>query len=200
MDVTAPSAHATEDQHAASSAQSKAREVTDQAQQKAEQAKQRAGVQIREQLGRRSNEAGDQARSIAKAMRRSAEELRGEGSDAPANLVEQVSGKVEQVGDYLTSADSDKILRDLEDFARRQPMVVAGGAAALGFLAARFMGASSRRRYEGGRSGSAFQAPTAPAAVPPPLPAADVRIGRAAGGDLVDLPEPASERVYPRKG
>ena len=52
------------------------------------------------------------------------------------------------MSDYLKGASGDRILRDVEDFARRQPMLVAAGALALGFAASRFLKASSSRRYE----------------------------------------------------
>jgi hypothetical protein len=59
------------------------------------------------------------------------------------------------VGDYLKDASGDRILRDVEDFARRQPMLVTAAGLALGFAASRFLKASSSRRYESGyqRSG-----------------------------------------------
>ncbi|HET8787607.1 MAG TPA: hypothetical protein VFO47_02520, partial [Actinomycetes bacterium] len=65
-----------------------------------------------------------------------------------ANLAEQVASQADRVGDYLKAASGDRILRDVEDFARRQPMLVAAGALALGFAASRFLKASSGRRYE----------------------------------------------------
>jgi hypothetical protein len=58
------------------------------------------------------------------------------------------------VGDYLKGASGDRILRDVEDFARRQPMLVAAAGLALGFAASRFLKASSSRRYESAYRGS----------------------------------------------
>ena len=81
-------------------------------------------------------------------MRSIAEELRSQGKDAPANLAEQVAGQADRVGDYLKGASGDRILRDAEDFARRQPMLVTAGGLALGFAASRFLKASSGRRFE----------------------------------------------------
>ena len=70
-------------------------------------------------------------------------------SEAPRAL-EQVAGQVERVGDYLKDASGDRILRDVEDFARRQPMLVTAAGVALGFAASRFLKASSSRRYQSG--------------------------------------------------
>jgi hypothetical protein len=150
MSTTAPNVD--DDTSVLSQAGAKAKVVAGQAQETASEVQQKAGATIRGQLDQRSNQAGEQARSIASAMRRSAQELRDQGKDGPAGLVEQLCQKVDQAGTYLSSSDSDKLLRDVEDFARRQPGMVAGGAAALGFLAARFMGASGRRRYGQGAS------------------------------------------------
>ena len=53
-------------------------------------------------------------------------------NEAPANLAEQVAGQVERVGDYLKDASGDRILRDVEDFRGRQPMLVTAAGVALG--------------------------------------------------------------------
>jgi hypothetical protein len=83
-------------------------------------------------------------------VRSIADELRSQGKDTPANLAEQVANQADRVGDYLKGASGDRILRDVEDFARRQPMLVAAAGLALGFAASRFLKASSSRRYESG--------------------------------------------------
>ena len=56
--------------------------------------------------------------------------------------------RLERLGNYLTDADSDRMLRDVEDFARRQPWLVAGGGMLLGLFGSRLLKASSSRRYE----------------------------------------------------
>jgi hypothetical protein len=76
------------------------------------------------------------------------EELRSQGKAQPAELAEQVAGRVESVGSYLQGSNGEKILRDAEDFGRRQPWVVALGGAVLGFAASRVLKASSETRYE----------------------------------------------------
>jgi hypothetical protein len=59
-----------------------------------------------------------------------------------------VANQADRLGDYLKGASGDRLLRDAEDFARRQPMLVAAAGLALGFAASRFLKASSSRRYE----------------------------------------------------
>jgi hypothetical protein len=103
---------------------------------------------LSDQVDQRSTEAGERIAGTASDVRSIAQELRGQGKDAPANLAEQLAGQADRVGDYLKGASGDRILRDVEDFARRQPMLVAAAGLALGFAASRFLKASSSRRYE----------------------------------------------------
>jgi hypothetical protein len=70
---------------------------------------------------------------------------------------------VQSLGSYLERSDGDTILRDVEDFGRRQPWAVIAGGVVLGFAASRFLKASSSRRYEQPRtttSGLTNGAPT----------------------------------------
>ena len=83
-------------------------------------------------------------------MRRSAQELRDQGKRTPAGIFDRASETADRVAAYLSSSDADRMVRDAEDFARRRPALVITGAAITGFLAARFVGASSRRRYAEG--------------------------------------------------
>ena len=123
-------------------------QVKERVQDAAEQAKGETRDQLRRQVNARSTQAGEQASSIAEAMRGTTEQLRSEGKDSAAKVIDGVADRSERLGGYLTQADDDRILRDVEDFARRQPWVFVGGSAVLGFLAARFMKASSSSRYQ----------------------------------------------------
>ena len=136
----------------AGQAKEKAKEGVQQAkgqvQETAQQAKGQARDRVRQQVDQRSVQAGDQARSMATAMRRTGEQLRTEGQEGPANIVEQVADRAERLGSYLSDTNADRILNDVEDFARRQPWAVVFGGATLGFVASRFLKASSSRRFE----------------------------------------------------
>jgi hypothetical protein len=52
---------------------------------------------------------------------------------------------LENVADYFQRKDLRAIMRDTEDFARRNPAIFLGGAFALGLLAARFVKSSTPR-------------------------------------------------------
>ena len=116
--------------------------------------------QIREQLDQRSTQTGEQLQSIGKTLQSGANQLRSEGKDVPARVVEEVARRADDVGGYLQSAEADRILGDIEGFARRRPWLTAGVGALAGFLASRFVKASGNRRYEGARSNGSGYSPS----------------------------------------
>jgi hypothetical protein len=127
--------------------QEKAREVAGQAQDKAREAAGQARGRMSQEVDQRSTQAGEQVTSNAGDARSVAEELRKQGKDTPARYVDQAADRAERLGGYLQESDGDRILRDVEDFARRNPWAVAAGGLALGFVASRMLKASSGERY-----------------------------------------------------
>ena len=158
--------------------------TTDQAKEKAQaaagQAKEKAGSQLRSQVDQRSTDAGHRVGGIASDVRAVGESLREQGKDQPAKLAEQAADRAERLGSYLKQADGEAILRDVEDFGRRQPWAVMFGGLAAGFLASRFLKASSSRRAQTGYQPSARPqnangtTPPAPATPPATGPGAPV--------------------------
>ena len=134
--------------------QDKAKETAGQVQEKAQEAAGQAKGRVREQVDQRSTTAGEQVQSAAQDARSVAEELRSKGKEQPAKYAEQAADRAERLGSYLKDSDADRILGDVEDFARRQPMAVLAGGLALGFAASRFLKASSAKRYEASGAGS----------------------------------------------
>lgn len=123
-------------------------EGAQQIQEKASEAKVRARDRLREQIDTRSTETGEQISRTASALRQTAQQLRGEDREPQARVLEQIAGHSERFGRYLAESDGNRLLSDIERLARRQPWLVGSGGAVLGFLGARFMKASSSRRYE----------------------------------------------------
>src|SRR3954447_6467997 len=121
---------------------------TDQAKEQAQQAAGKAQERARDLVNQRSTQVGDQRSSQAGDIRSVGEQLRSQGKDGPAKVADQAAERVERLGGYLTDADADKILSDVEDFARKTPRVAALGGVALGFAASRFLKASSQKRYD----------------------------------------------------
>jgi hypothetical protein len=145
--------------------------TTEQAKEKAQaaagQAKEKAGSQLRAQVDQRSSDAGHRVGGLASDVRAVGESLREQGKDQPARLAEQAADRAERLGSYLKESDAERILGDVEDLGRRQPWAVIAGGVALGFVASRFLKASSIDRYD--RRTSIQPRPPAPAA--PAVPA-----------------------------
>jgi hypothetical protein len=135
-------------------------EVTDQAKEKAQEAAGQAKGRVREQVDQRSSEAGEKVTTTAGDLRSVGEQLREQGKDAPAKLAEQAADRTERLGSYLTESDADRILNDVEDFARRQPWAVVAGGLALGLAASRLLKASSSERYQQRSTGRVQQPST----------------------------------------
>lgn len=129
-------------------AQDKAHEVAGEAQDKARQAAGKAQQNLRQQIDDRSTQAGEQVSSTAQDLRSVGEELRKQGKGTPAKLADRAAEQTEKVGSYLKDNGPDKMLEDVEDFGRQRPWAVMAGGLALGVVAARFLKASSRNRYQ----------------------------------------------------
>ena len=143
-------------------AQQKAQEVREQAGEQVRQVKGQARERAREQVDQRSTQAGEQVHQHASDLRDVASQLREQGKEGPAKIADQVAERAERAGSYMKESDADRILSDVEDFARSNPWAVAAGGLALGFVASRLLKASSSQRYEQrGSSANAGQLPPA---------------------------------------
>ena len=153
--------------------------VKEQAQEKAQEVREQAGEQVRkvsgqaqdrarDQIDQRSTQAGEQVHQHAGDLRDVAQQLRDQGKDGPAKIADQVAERAERAGSYMKESDADRILSDVEDFARSNPWAVAAGGLALGFVASRVLKASSSQRYEQRSStpGTAGQLPPAGGTTP----------------------------------
>jgi len=99
-------------------------------------------------------QAADQIGGIATAFHSAGDHLREEQQERIAGLADSLAGQVEQVASYLREADVQRISRDVENLARRQPALVFGAAFALGILGARFLKSSERG---GGSEGYGYE-------------------------------------------
>lgn len=112
------------------------------------QVKQQAGTRLRGEVDRRSTQAGEQAGQVAEALRSSAQQMRDRGQEQPARLVEGIAGRTDGLATYLRDSDGERILGDVEEYARRHPWLVGAAAMVGGFLASRFVKASAERRAD----------------------------------------------------
>ncbi|MGI8562947.1 MAG: hypothetical protein ACR2MZ_05225 [Candidatus Dormibacter sp.] len=167
-------------QEKAQQAKEQALQVTSSAKEQLQLATGSAQEKMREQVNIRSTQAGNQVDSIGQAMRKASDHLSGQGNQLPAKAAEQLAQRVEQLGGYLRQSDADRILGDLENYARQQPLILATAGLVVGVAAARFLKTSSQRRYQQGKpspepggsddlaAGAALNEPAAGfAAIPP---------------------------------
>ncbi|HEY7620081.1 MAG TPA: hypothetical protein VH834_09930 [Solirubrobacteraceae bacterium] len=165
MATQSPSGSATDN------AKEQVQEKAEAAQEKLKGGAQQAQARMREQVDQRSTQAGEHVSATAEALRTTSRQLREQGQDAQAQAAEKAAHHAERLGGYLSDSSADRILNDLEDFGRRQPLAVVGLGVVAGFLASRFLKASSRERYEG-RANGAQPARSAPRSLPMDTPAA----------------------------
>jgi ElaB/YqjD/DUF883 family membrane-anchored ribosome-binding protein/uncharacterized protein YjbJ (UPF0337 family) len=137
------------DQGATAQAKDRAQDVAGQAQEKAQDAAGQARDRLRRQVDDRSTQAGEQVRTHAWDLRSVGDSLREQGRDQPARLADQAADRLERAGDWLTESDADRIIGDVEDFARENPWAIMAGGLALGIAASRMLKASSTDRYHG---------------------------------------------------
>jgi ElaB/YqjD/DUF883 family membrane-anchored ribosome-binding protein len=173
VDVEAAQTDQQQNGGAGDQAREKATEVADQAREKAGEAADQARGRLREEVEQRSTKLGEQVGSTASDLRTVGEELRKQGKDTPAKMADQAADRSERVGRYLSQSDAERILNDVEDFARRRPWAVVAGGIALGVAASRFLKASSSERYRSRHAGTAGATPNAQlGSFPPPQPPA----------------------------
>ena len=98
--------------------------------------------------------AADGLGGVARAIRDTTDQLRGEGRAAAADYARQAAEQLERLSDRINQQDLDDVVAGVQRFARRQPAAFVGAAFAVGLLGARFFKSSSERnrRQEFARS------------------------------------------------
>ena len=89
-------------------------------------------------IGRQKDAVASNLGNFARALRDAGRESENDGGQGVGPVAEWAADGLERVSSALRTRDLDSMLRGAEDFARRQPIVFFLGAAAAGFLAARF--------------------------------------------------------------
>ena len=103
-----------------------------------------ASESVKSSLTQQKDTAASSLGSFAGALRKAARESDG-GADAPAaRMAEWAADGLERVSSTLRSKDLNGMMREVESFARTQPVAFFFAAAAAGFLATRFLKAGSQ--------------------------------------------------------
>ena len=101
--------------------------------------RERAGAQLATQ----KDKATDGIGTIARAVRRTTQELREQQHDTIADYVDRAADQLERLSSGLKNKDIGELFRDAQSLARRQPAMFVGSAFAIGLLGARFLKSSS---------------------------------------------------------
>lgn len=96
------------------------------------------------QLGTQKDRATESVTSVAQAVRQSTQQLRDNRHETIAQYVDQAIDGVERFANRLKEKDVNELVRDAQQFARRNPAVFVGTAFGIGVVAARFLKSSNR--------------------------------------------------------
>lgn len=127
------------------SAQTAAEDTTAAAKQKAAEAFDEAKVQARKtgktlqdqalaRLDQGRRELAQRAGGLSSALRQSRESLQEQNLPGAAHYVNRAAGTVDEVTAYLQEREARDLLLDLEEAAKREPLLVYGGLFAVGAL------------------------------------------------------------------
>jgi hypothetical protein len=116
------------------------------------------------QLTTQKDRGTDALGRIADAVRSSTQKLRADQHDTIAGYIDQAANQIESWSQRLREKDVSELVSDVQQLARRRPVVFIGSAFALGLVGARFLKSSrqpngyentseSRRTRYGGSAG-----------------------------------------------
>jgi ElaB/YqjD/DUF883 family membrane-anchored ribosome-binding protein len=103
-----------------------------------DQAQQVAATQANTQMTR----AADLLDGVVQSLNQTSQGMRDQQPQV-ASVTDQAATRVQDVSNYLRNSDFNRVVRDAENYARREPLIFLGAAFAVGFIAARFLKASS---------------------------------------------------------
>ena len=127
-------------------AKEQAKKVVEQTQQKAGEVLDQAKNQTKSWAEDRKQAVAHSLSDVAVAVMQTGENLRGKGSGTGkvADMTDYAAEVTDKAASYLRNTSVDQMIGEVENFGRREPMLFLAGAAALGFLAARFLKSSGR--------------------------------------------------------
>lgn len=185
----------THDHGATGAAREEARSIGDEIREKGAEAAQAARETARSYAERAREEAyargeyyrnyaADETGKVASALRRASQEL-SDGSPQE-RLIAQIADNVADAAERMRGMSASDIARDTTEFARRHPAAFLGGAALVGFAAARFLKATSHEDAELYLPPATQRAdPVSPARPPAPGAGPNVTTPSAAPGSTI---------------
>ena len=98
------------------------------------------------QINRQKETAATELSQVANAVRRIRESLPTEDSGAVARFAaeygDKAADRIERLSNYIREQDPKQLLADVQNFGRRRPALLLGGAFLLGFAGARLIKSS----------------------------------------------------------
>lgn len=102
-----------------------------------------AGAQAQAFLSDQKERAADHLDGVVKVLHDTVDQLRQRSPGAVADYAERAVGGLDSVAHALREQDVRSLVGQVEDFARRQPVLFLAGSVAAGFALARFLKSSS---------------------------------------------------------
>jgi hypothetical protein len=113
-----------------------------------------------EQIGSQKERATGTLGAVAGAVRNATHELRERGQTGLAGYVNRAADEIDRWTSRLREQDLDDAVRDVQQFARRNPAIFLGVAFGAGVVAARFLKSSGAGGTTDNRQSSAWTAPS----------------------------------------
>jgi ElaB/YqjD/DUF883 family membrane-anchored ribosome-binding protein len=115
---------------------------------------------LKDTVTERKGAGADYVGSLADTIRRAAKEF---DTDLPiaGSYMRKAASQVEGVSDSIRSGDFNDVVRNAQDFARRQPTAFLGLAALAGFAVVRFLKSSSDNKHSSSDGGTTAYQPDA---------------------------------------
>jgi len=92
------------------------------------------------------NAAASEIGGMAEALHRTAQQLNEREQSTTASYVDRAAGALDRMVDTLREGDLRSMMRQTENFARRNPGVFFGGSVLVGLMLSRFLKSSAERR------------------------------------------------------
>jgi hypothetical protein len=132
-----------------------------------DQVQQQAGSR----LNRQKDEAANDLKRVADAVRQLGDGLGNQEEQGPiaqyaAEYGKKAAENIERLTNYLRTNDAKKLVTEVENFGRRRPALLLGGAFLLGFAGARFLKSSAANAELNVNANRALPSPPAPPARP----------------------------------
>lgn len=139
----------------------KAREAAGQVRQESDQLLGEAREKVQHEAHRAAEEARERGKSffesqkrlaaeevegMANALRQTAHQLEDQHQESIANYTSRAAESLDSISKAIRDKDLNSLVRQAEDFGRRQPGIFLGSAVAVGFFLARFLKSSAERR------------------------------------------------------